>query len=571
MVRNRIIVSLAVILGCVTNAVSFPSVLPIVDLGYAVHQASLNKASGSQYYNFSNIRFGNPPVGNLRFTAPTLPTTIDRNLNLGQHGAICPQASPLWLELTSPQVIEAVLTGQSLANITNQPIPDPSTLNRSSFPEPDPRTSEDCLFLDVVVPTSIYSNRLANSFGGRGAPVFVNIFGGGYVIGDKNAQGNPAGLLARSNDGIIYVTFNYRLGLYGFLPGHEVAASGTANAALYDQELALQWVQKYIHLFGGDKDRVTIVGDSSGGGSVMHQITAYGGLKGKVPFQQAIAQSPGYQPIPGCVQQESIFQKTLQSASQITGRNISTLRELRSLSALDLYYTNCLAIAVPTYGLFTYSPVVDGKFAPRLPSELLLTGQFDHSLNLMLGHNADEGLLFTSPYVQNNSDLDNYVSSVFPSASQDTVKYITEVLYPPVFDGSLGYTSQIRRLDLLFSELAFTCNTRYMDLAFANKTYSYLFSVPPALHGDDNQYLYFMGNTSTLDFGVPINSTLAEIFQRYVTSFVTTGNPNRPGLPHWSQYGADSSVQNISFQGISPATDTVANERCTWWQQALYY
>ena len=378
----------------------------------------------------------------------------------------------------------------------------------------------------------------------------------------------------------------------GFLPGHEVATNGAANAALYDQELALQWVQKYIHLFGGDKDQVTIVGDSSGGGSVMHQVTAYGGLKGKVPFQQAIAQSPGYQPIPGSVQQESIFRKTLQSASQITGRNISTLQELRGLSALDLYYTNCLAIAVPTYGLFTYGPVVDGKFAPRLPSELLLTGQFDHSLNLMLGHNADEGLLFTSPYVQNNSDFDNYVSSVFPSASEETVNYITEVLYPPVFDGSFGYTSQFRRLDLLFSELAFTCNTRYMDLAFANKTYSYLFSVPPALHGDDNQYrkylplsylinnslskhdnviVYFTGNTSTLDFGVPINSTLAEIFQHYVTSFVTTGNPNRPGLPHWSQYGADSSVQNISFQGISPATDTVANVRCTWWQQALYY
>lgn len=94
MVQNRIILSLAVVLGCVTNAVTSPIVLPIVDLGYAIHQASLNKASGSQYYNFSNIRFGNPPVGNLRFTAPTLPTTIDRDLNLGQHGAICPQASP---------------------------------------------------------------------------------------------------------------------------------------------------------------------------------------------------------------------------------------------------------------------------------------------------------------------------------------------------------------------------------------------------------------------------------------------------------------------------------------------
>jgi carboxylesterase type B len=220
----------------------------------------------------------------------------------------------------------------------------------------------------------------------------------------------------------------------------------------------------------------------------MHQITAYGGLKGKVPFHQAIPQSPGFQPIPGAIQQESIFAKTLRSASQITGRNITTLQELRNLSALDLYYTNCLAIAVPIYGLFTYGPVVDGKFVPRLPGELLLAGQFDKSLNLMLGHNADEGLIFSSPYVQSNDDFVNYLQSVFPSTPKETVNYVAAVLYPPVFDGSLGYTSQIKRIDLLFSELAFTCNTRYMDLAFGNKTYSYLFSTPPALHGDDNPY-----------------------------------------------------------------------------------
>jgi carboxylesterase type B len=122
-----------------------------------------------------------------------------------------------------------VLAGKSLANITSQPIPNAANLNRSSFPAPDPRTSEDCLFLDVVVPTSIYQNR-QSSAGGKTfvripsvisfktktsvAPVLVNIFGGGYVIGDKNSMGNPAGLLARSNDGIIYITFNYRLGLY---------------------------------------------------------------------------------------------------------------------------------------------------------------------------------------------------------------------------------------------------------------------------------------------------------------------------------------------------------------------
>jgi carboxylesterase type B len=273
----------------------------------------------------------------------------------------------------------------------------------------------------------------------------------------------------------------------GFLPGHEVEASGTANAGLYDQELALQWVQKYIHLFGGDKDRVTIVGASSGGGSITHQIIAYGGLKGRVPFHQAIPQSPGFQPIPGTIQQEAIYDKTLQSASQITGRNITTLQQLRGLSALDLYYTNCLAVAVPLYGLFTYGPVVDGQFVPRLPGELFLTGQFDRSLNLMIGHTADEGLLFSSPYIQNNADFADYVSTLIPSADAKTIDYITKVLYPPVFDGSYGYTSQILRTDLLLSEFGFTCNTRFMDLAYGNKTFSYLFSVPPALHGADNQ------------------------------------------------------------------------------------
>jgi carboxylesterase type B len=140
----------------------------------------------------------------------------------------------VWFETTSPQVIAAVLTGKSLANITSQPIPNAANLNRSGFPAPDPRTSEDCLFLDVVVPTSVYQNRQSSnsssSTGGNtfvpipsvvsfrtktsAAPVLVNIFGGGFVIGDKNSVGNPAGLLARSNDSIIYVTFNYRLGLY---------------------------------------------------------------------------------------------------------------------------------------------------------------------------------------------------------------------------------------------------------------------------------------------------------------------------------------------------------------------
>jgi carboxylesterase type B len=234
-----------------------------------------------------------------------------------------------------------------------------------------------------------------------------------------------------------------------------------------------------------------------------------------------------------------------------------------------------------------------GKLCPALPGELLLTGQFNKKLQVMVGHSADEGLTFSNPYIQNNGEFSDYLRSVFPSTRQEVIDYMSSVLYPPIFDGTLGYTNQLQRVDLIFSEFAFTCNTRYLDVAFENKTYSYLFSIWPALHGQDNPYckscfrplpqsqiktlksvcfiVYFPDSAWMLDNGVPVNSTLAKIFQGYVTNFVRTGNPNRGGLPFWTQYGSNSSVLSMNVDGLLPAKDTVANERCAWWQQALYY
>ena len=110
-----------------------------------------------------------------------------------------------------------------------------------------------------------------------GAKVLVWIHGGGYVLNDKSTT--PGGLLDISaevgEDGpIIYVALNYRLGAFGWSSGPEFEAQGgVSNVALYDQRLALEWVQRYIHLFGGDPDDVTVIGESAGGGSIMHLIT----------------------------------------------------------------------------------------------------------------------------------------------------------------------------------------------------------------------------------------------------------------------------------------------------------
>lgn len=126
----------------------------------------------------------------------------------------------------------------------------------------------------------------------------ARIYGGGYVLGSKagDTGGNPSGLIAASQagggDGIIFIQINYRLGALGWLSGPTLEASGgVSNAGLYDQRLAIEWAAKYAHLFGGDGKNITIIGESAGGGSIVHQITAFGGQQG-ISFQGAIPQSP---------------------------------------------------------------------------------------------------------------------------------------------------------------------------------------------------------------------------------------------------------------------------------------
>lgn len=177
---------------------------------------------------------------------------------------------------------------------------------------------------------------------------------------------------------------NYRLGAFGWLSGPTFQSDGTSNAGLHDQRFALQWIQKHIAKFGGDPNRVTVFGESAGGGSIMHQITAYGGKKGPVPFQQAIPQSPGFAPYVSNNQQEGIFQDFLSTLG------VSSIAEARQSSTADLIRANAVQIGGAPYGQFVYGPTVDNDFAPALPGELMLNGEYAKNLKVMVGHNADE-------------------------------------------------------------------------------------------------------------------------------------------------------------------------------------
>lgn len=227
-------------------------------------------------------------------------------------------------------------------------------------------------------------------------------------------------------------------------------ADGTANAALYDQRLALHWVRDNIHLFGGDSERVTVIGESAGGGSIMHHITAFGGLHGPVPFKRAIIQSAAFNPVPSNFMQQQAFDKYLSLL------NVKTIAEARRLPSNALIAANIVAVGRSTYGSATFGPVVDGLITPALPGKLLLQGSFDKSVTIMVGHNVQEGIAYTDPRVTNDAAFRKTLANDFPGVSPGVLDYIDKTLYPAVFDGTYGYTNSIGRLDLAISEFGFS-------------------------------------------------------------------------------------------------------------------
>ncbi|KIX97854.1 uncharacterized protein Z520_06632 [Fonsecaea multimorphosa CBS 102226] len=540
--------------------------LPQVDLGYEIHRAIGFNQTG-QTYNFSNIRYAQPPIGDLRFAAPVPPTGRNNVVQNGSVDRICPQALPAWYPISAEFVQDLIAGNASSFNLTQAEEQLQIALQNAKPAPPDPRTTEDCLFLDVIVPKKVFDGsksrirRRQNS----GAAVVVWIYGGGYTLGSKEGSGNPSGLIkasqANGGEGIIFVAMNYRLGAMGWLAGPTLqAAGGVSNAGLYDQRLALEWVQKYIHLFGGDPNRVTVMGESAGGGSVVHQITAYGGQKG-VPFQQAIPQSPGYLPMPSYFVQENITQTFLSLL------NVSTIQEARQVSSAAIIKANALQVGASNYGGFTYGPAVDGVFVPALPGTLLNAGQFAKNVSVMVSHMLSEGPAFTPPNVRTDDQLEDLIVTLNPETPAPAVNTIVKTLYPAIYNGSQPYTSPIERTILFVTESSFTCNAYYLNKAYGNKTYAYQFAVPPGFHGYDVQYTFYNGQPTNLtqDMVAPVAKTL----QAYLTNFIMTGNPNGQGLPPFPMQGTNASMNSISTT-VTRVKDDTSNQRCAWWEKSLF-
>lgn len=238
--------------------------------------------------------------------------------------------------------------------------------------------SEDCLTLNVWTPANATK-----------APVMVWIHGGGYVMGSGSQPVFDGAPLARR--GVVVVTFNYRLGRFGFFAHPALDAEHTdepkANYAFMDQIAALAWVKANIAALGGDPDRVTIFGQSAGGGSVaqMMLIPLARGL-----FQQAIVQSGGGRDVwpllasarPGKVSAEAIGVAFADKA----GLKSATAAELRALPASKLLgKLDLLNMEEATFS----GPVVDGRLVTGSAVEGFAAGR-QARIPLLIGANSDE-------------------------------------------------------------------------------------------------------------------------------------------------------------------------------------
>ena len=161
--------------------------LPVVDFGYARYKATTFNQTG-QYYNFSNIRYAAPPLGNLRWQDPAPPLKEDK-INNGSVGFTCPQSIPAGF--FNPALLPVL------------PYIAPGVSGQYQ--------SEDCLFLDVVTPVILFKKGQSQERSIKLAPVLVNIHGGGFFEGDKTAIYWPGGLLERGDNGFVYVSMNYRV------------------------------------------------------------------------------------------------------------------------------------------------------------------------------------------------------------------------------------------------------------------------------------------------------------------------------------------------------------------------
>jgi para-nitrobenzyl esterase len=465
-------------------------------------------SADSKIHVFKGIPYAAPPVGDLRWRAPQPASAWTGVRKADEFGPRCMQ-------------------GRVFGDM----------VFRDSGP------SEDCLYLNVWTPAETVNAHL---------PVMVWIYGGGFVGGATSEPRQDGENLARK--GVVVVSMNYRLGIFGFLALPELAKesghSAAGNYGLLDQAAALDWVRKNISAFGGDPQNVTIFGESAGSFSVSALMAS---PVSKDLFHKAIGES-------GAFFGETLKAKSLADAEEDGAKFARESLGTDSLAALRAQPADKLLAATGGRNAFRFEPVIDGYFLPEPVSAIYASGKQAH-VPLLAGWNADEGS-YHAIFRNQPPTAQNFIAWAH-SHFGDKAKAFLKV-YPASSDEQAKRSAQ----DLAGDQFTGFSTWKWLQMQLEtgkSPVYRYKFEdAPPApangseteshgaYHSAEIEFVFEALPSKNLPWR-PDDRKLSDEMSSYWTNFAKTGDPNGDDLPKWPRYDKRDGYQVMHLNANSHA------------------
>ena len=449
-----------------------------------VHGKTINNGKVNAWLG---LPYAAPPVGELRWKAPEPAAKWAGERDATNYGAHCEQST---------------------------------VYDDQSFQDNGPR--EDCLFLNVYAPAEAKAKAKL--------PVMFWIHGGGYSGGGSNEPRHNGDFLPVK--GVVLVTINYRLGVFGFLATSSLAkeqGGAAGNYGLMDMVAALTWVKANIARFGGDSGNVTIFGESAGSTAVSTLMAA---PSARGLFQKAIGESGAPFSASG-ITSNTLAGKLAKGDEWAASVNARSLAELRALPAETI-----LASLKSGERHFSFGQIVDGKFLTEPVAETYAAGRQAH-VPLLAGWNADEDPSLLEK-IHSAAEWKEFAAKTYGDKADELLKH-----YPA------GTDEQALRSAIDWGSDKFIAYDTWAWLEAHRKTgdapvYRYhleLAATPSefesgtfAFHSDDIEYVFGTLDTRAGWEVRPEDRKLSDQIMSYWTNFAKKGNPNGEGLPEWPRY-----------------------------------